>query len=143
MTSTQRIALGVIVAGGLGVAGGYALRAHAEGAPRTQPLFYRGTLVNADGSAATGSHKVKVTLHDSETTGAPLCASAESAVDVTASRGQFRIPLAGGSGDCVAVVHQNAELWVGVTLDGSTTATRPKLGAVPYALESDHALTAK
>jgi hypothetical protein len=127
----------------LGALAGYGLRALAEGAPRTQPLFYSGALQTADGAPATGAHKVKVALYGGESGGSPVCASSEQAVELTASRGHFRISLTDGqSGDCVQAIHQGAELWAGVQLDGAPSGARTKLGAVPYALESDHAVTA-
>src|SRR2546430_1890048 len=117
---SPRASTRIRISPGPGLRSGSSPMASTPGPPlsdtRTPPVFQRGTLVNPDGSAVTGMHKVKVALHDAEPTGNPLCASAESTVDVTATRGQFRIPLAGGTGDCVQVVHQVADLWVAVTL---------------------------
>jgi hypothetical protein len=126
-------------------AAGYALRARAEGSPTTTPLFYRGTLLDPGGAPLTGNKAIAVSLYDDEKAGTLLCASPPSTVDLAASHGQFRIPLGGpgGTGDCVKAVHDKSDLWVAVAVDGTQPFGRTKLGAVPYALEADHALTVK
>jgi len=142
----SRTVLLITGAAALAGAAGYGLRAWAEGTPKDQPLLYRGTLLNPDGTPLAGSHQIVVSLFAQETMGDPLCASAASSVDLTATRGQFRVPLAAGAGaatpDCAQIVHQYSDLWVGVSVDG-TMFPRSKLGSVPYALEADHAITAK
>ncbi|HET8933967.1 MAG TPA: hypothetical protein VFN67_11030 [Polyangiales bacterium] len=54
------------------------------------------------------------------------------------SSGQFSISL---PEECTQAVHDNAELWVEVTVDGSSLGSA-RLGAVPYALEAKHASSA-
>jgi hypothetical protein len=129
----------------LSAAIGYGLRARAEGPPRTTPLFYAGTLLDPAGAPLTGSKAIAVSLYDDEKAGTLVCASPPSTVDLGASHGKFRIPLtgAGATGDCVKAVHDGSELWVAVAIDGTQPLPRTKLGAVPYALEADHALTVK
>jgi hypothetical protein len=124
-------------------AAGYALRARAEGPPRTNPLFYKGALLDSTGAPVTGTKAVAVSLYDDENTGALLCSSAPVTVNLTPTKGQFRIPLSGGTGDCVQAVHATSDVWVAVSVDGVLPVGRTKLGAVPYALEADHALTAR
>src|SRR6266536_271244 len=115
----SRTVLLITGAAALAGAAGYGLRAWAEGTPKDQPLLYRGTLLNPDGTPLAGSHQIVVSLFAQETMGDPLCASAASSVDLTATRGQFRVPLAAGAGaatpDCAQIVHQYSDLWVGVS----------------------------
>jgi hypothetical protein len=135
----------VIGVAGLGGLAGYALRARADGVPATQPLFYAGTLQGPDGLPAKGTPTLTVSLYGAMAGGDPLCTSPPTPVDLSRSGGHFRVPLggAGVTGDCVQVVHANAELWAGVHSSDAvqTEFPRAKLGAVPYALEAERART--
>jgi len=144
----KRAPVVVFTVGVAAVAGmvGYMLRARAEGIPTSQPLFYRGSLIGSDGTPARGVVTITVSLFSALTGGSPLCASPATAADLTAGHGQFRVPLngTGATGDCVQVIHANPDLWVAVTSSDPAlnSAARTKLGAVPYAVEADHAVTA-
>lgn len=126
---------------GLCVCAGYALHAGAEGAPGTAPLFYSGTL-EADGEPATGSYTIALTLYGQEADGDALCASEAS--DVSVDRGRFRVQV---SDACVAAFRGNADLWLALKFTGGDGVPhelpgRAKVGAVPYALEAQHAVSA-
>jgi hypothetical protein len=54
------------------------------------------------------------------------------------SSGAFQVVLPAA---CTTAIHANGDLWVEVFVDG-TTLGRTKLGAVPYAVEADHAVRA-
>jgi hypothetical protein len=136
----RRALLLAICTAGVGAVGGYAVRVRAEGTPTSQALFYRGTVVEA----TPGAHRLRVALYQGDSTVNPLCTSAEANLDLGLSHGQFRLPLTGGDGDCVQVVHDNQDLWVEVRVDGvPLNPPRTKLGAAPYAIEAAHAVTAR
>jgi hypothetical protein len=122
----------------LAALGGYALHAAAEGGPVDRPLFYAGS-VSADGKPLEGTHSVSVKLYASETAGTPLCATPSLAVEFRS--GHFRTDLASAEQSCREAVQGNADTWVELQVD-TTLLPRSKVGAVPYALESTHALTA-
>ena len=117
------------------------LRAHvlAEGAPTKQPLFYSGTL-EAGGMPANGEYTVTMTLHDAATAGNELCGVESKA---TVEAGRFRIDAS----DCQEAVAMEPDSWVAVSFAGSDGVVheipgRAKIGAVPYALEARHAVSA-
>ncbi len=123
----------------LGLVGGYRLRVLAEGAPEQSPLFYSGTL-EQDGAAVNGDYTVTLTLYDAATGGGALC-EVESAAEV--ENGRFRIDASGGADDLRA----EPDAWAAVTFEGSDGVARAiegriKIGAVPFALEADHAVNA-
>jgi len=116
---------------------GYLVKgASAQGIPTTTPLFYSGRL-EQNGSPLTGDHVIEVDLWTDPTstaTGARACATLP--VGSTAvSAGRFRVAL---DSTCLAAVHANPDLWAQVSVDG-TALPRTKLGAVPFAVEADHA----
>jgi hypothetical protein len=122
----------------LGLLAGYSLRVFAEGAPTMQPLFYSGTL-EVDGRPASGPFTGVLSLHDAASGGTELC-STEQAVAVDA--GRFRMDVS----PCVAAVRANPDVWLSVQFtdpDGVTRSIeRSKVGAMPYALEAQHAVSA-
>jgi hypothetical protein len=63
-------------------------------------------------------------------------AAAPGPVDVTlGALGSFQLAL---PNECTTVVHDRTDLWVELIVD-SVLLPRTKLGAVPYAVEADHA----
>jgi hypothetical protein len=126
--------LGLVCAG---TVAGFGVRSVlADGVPTADPLYYAGTLAEA-GQLVSGARDVTVTLWaDAAATGTPLCSTPAPATPVVS--GRFRVALAPA---CTAALHQKSDAWVEV-LVGGTSVGRSKIGAVPYALESDHALTA-
>jgi hypothetical protein len=118
---------------------GYELHVAAEGAPTAQPLFYAGTLSSKQGEPLDGTHPVQVSLFSAVTGGSALCTTSMLQVPVTA--GRFRVELPSGSKGCREAVANNPDTWAELTVDG-TTFPRTKVGAVPYAIEADHAKSA-
>jgi C1q domain len=128
-----------IGAGALALFVGHALRVFADGAPTQQPLFYSGTL-EQDGAPAAGEFTITLTLHDAETGGDDLCEVSSAA---TVEGGRFRIDASA----CAAALRAEPDAWAGVSFQGEDGVERAiegrtKIGAVPYALEADHAMTA-
>lgn len=125
---------------------GYGLRAFAVGTPKASPLIYRGTALGPDGQPLTGTRRIQIALFAQASGGTARCASAESALDLNATRGQFAITLPAGedpaAGNCVQVVHETPDLWVAVSVDGQEMQPRTKLGNAPFALEAAHAVRA-
>jgi hypothetical protein len=128
------LGLGLLCAGSLI---GFGLKSVlAEGIPDTDPLYYAGTLTEG-GQPVTGVRAITVNLWADGTTGAtPLCQTVASTAAVMS--GRFRIALAAS---CKAALNQNNNAWVEV-VDGATSLGRVKIGAVPYAVEADHAVAA-
>lgn len=128
---------GALLAGGF--VAGYRAHVLAEGAPTDQPLFYSGTL-EVDGMPASGEYTVIMTLHDAATAGNELCGTeAKTMVDA----GRFRIDAS----DCAEAVAAEPDAWVAVRFEGSdgvehAIPERAKIGAVPYAMEAQHAVSA-
>lgn len=115
---------------------GYAV---AEGAPTTEPLFYGGLVTSTDGAPLEATHSVRLRLLAAETGDSVLCSTPELAAQFKA--GRFRVALPIGDKGCAKAVANSADSWVELTVDG-TTFPRSKVGAVPYALEADHAKAA-
>jgi hypothetical protein len=120
---------------------GYGLRALAEGAPTTKPLFYSGTL-EANGKLASGPYAIVLALFDAESAGTRVCVS-ESA-DVPVEAGRFRVEV---SADCVKVFQMRPDVWAALKFTGPDGVPhellkRSKIGAVPFSLEAQHAVSA-
>lgn len=118
---------------------GYGVRVLAEGAPVEQPLFYSGVL-ETNGELASGTHMIKLELFDAESGGNMGC-SIERTAEVEA--GRFRIDAS----ECADPMRDNPEVWVAVSFTDANGVMRAipgrsKVGAVPYALEADHAKAA-
>jgi hypothetical protein len=113
-------------------------RAGAGGVPATAALRYAGKFEDAKGEPITGQHAVQINFWDSEmpSNSAPLCftRSQRMALD----EGRFSIAL---PDKCADAIRDHADVWSEVLLDGVSMGTT-KLGAVPYALEAEHALRA-
>ncbi len=124
---------------GLCLFGGYRLRVFAEGAPEDPSLFYSGTL-EQEGEPANGDFTINLALYSAARGGNELCrVESEAAVE----NGRFRIDAT----DCEGAVRDNANTWVEVAFSGEDGVEqriegRSKLGAVPYAIEAAHAVSA-
>ena len=124
--------LATLVCSVVGVAGYRYGRAHADGAPTTQPLYYGGVLEDG-GRAVEGMRSVTVRLWDAMADGTAVCTTVAPGTSV--SGGRFRVAL---DAACATAVQANPNLWAEVIVD-STTFARQKLGAVPYAIEAGRA----
>jgi hypothetical protein len=118
---------------------GYRAHVLAEGAPTKQPLFYSGTL-ETGGAPASGEYTVTMTLHDAASGGNELCGVESKAM---VESGRFRIDAS----DCQEAIADQPDTWIAVSFAGSDGVEhaipgRSKVGAVPYALEADHAISA-
>jgi hypothetical protein len=108
----------------------------AGGIPDQSPLFYAGTLIE-NGQLVTGQRALTVNVWaDPMSMGAPLCQTVASTAQV--QNGRFRIAL---DGSCKGQINKNSNAWVEV-IDGATSLGRAKIGAVPYAVETDHSTNA-
>jgi hypothetical protein len=134
MTRRSLIVLGISSLG-LAAGVGYAIRAAASGIPPTNALSYAGVLEDATGPI-TGSHRIQVILYDAATAGNNLCESTPAALGI--SDGHFSVQL---PDTCTTAVAANPNVWADVLVDGSDTG-RTKIGAVPYAVEAQHATNA-
>lgn len=120
-------------------AAGYRIHALAQGAPTEQPLFYSGVL-EVDGAPATGKYTIKLALYAAATGGRPLC---HADGDVQVEAGRFRIDAS----NCADALAAEPDAWVGLTFVDANAAEhaiakRSKIGAVPYALEAQHSVSA-
>jgi hypothetical protein len=114
--------------------------AHADGAPKQQPLWYTGTVTDDAGAPLGGNHSIAVRIFRDETgLGAAVCeVSTGGQRTLPFVAGRFRIDLS----DCARAIADDSELFLELQIDNLVPFPRTKLGAVPYALEAEHAITA-
>lgn len=133
--TARRASIGLVAA--LVAASGYfAGIAHADGIPTGETLFYSGVLQEND-ALIDGPRDLVVELFDAETGGASRCRTEAPATQVAS--GRFRVPL---SVACVDAVTQHRDLFAQVSV-GTSTLPRMKVGAVPYAVWAERALSAE
>ena len=128
-----------IVAGGclLAVAGGLlAERVRAAGIPAANALTYTGYLETPAGAPVTDGVSVSVALWGAASGGSKLCDT--GATNITPVSGRFQVQL---PEKCTQAVQMQPDLWLETSVNGSGLG-RTKLGAVPFALEADHASSA-
>jgi hypothetical protein len=118
-------------------------RAVAGGIPATAALVYTGQLQNGDGTPfVEKDHNIEIKLWNDPTStdaSALLCHTSSPTLnpDVT---GHFSLSL---GDDCTAKIGANPTTYIEVFLDGAVLGgKRTQLGAVPYAIEANHAVTA-
>jgi hypothetical protein len=131
----------VLLGVALAVGGYYTGRGAAEGAPTSKPIFYAGVLEN-EGQSAEGRFTIALQLSAAETGDAELCTSRSENVMVT--KGRFRVEV---SSSCVAFMRDHTDVWVAVEYVDEAGIKhelpgRTKVGAVPYAMEAEHAKSA-
>jgi hypothetical protein len=84
-----------------------------------------------------GNHKVSVRLFQTLTGGAAECVAGPA--DVAFQKGRFRVEVAA----CVAKLQARADLFAELAVDDeSKPFPRSKVGAVPFAMEAQHAINA-
>lgn len=108
----------------------------AGGIPESEALTYSGRLESPDGEPLTGERNIEVKLWDASEGGSSLCSSNSQSVEL--EQGRFTVSL---HDSCTAAVGEHAETWVEVLVNGSSLG-RAKTGAVPYAVEANHAKSA-
>jgi hypothetical protein len=111
-------------------------RVRAAGVPQTG-FTYSGLLEDSDGVPVSGSVNVGVSLHDADPDGEKVCEADSRELVIVAGRFQISLP-----DECTAAVKVNPNLWLEVEVDGASLG-RTQLGAVPYAVEANHAVTAE
>lgn len=112
--------------------GGYYVRkANAFGIPEKQVLTYRGTLTDVNGTPATGTKNIQVTVWDNNPGGSAVCPSV-AAPQTALVNGTFQVSLPDA---CAEAVRNSPDLWVEVSVDGASLG-RSRFGAVPYAIEA-------
>jgi hypothetical protein len=112
-------------------------RASAEGIPATHALTYSGLLTDTNGGPISGAKSFVVQMWDKEIGGNMKCTVGPQTVSLVA--GSFAIPM---PNECTTAVHALPDLWTEIFVDGILLGTRTKLGATPYAVEADHAVSA-
>jgi microcystin-dependent protein len=130
----KTMALVLLVAGSFALSAAWLAR--ADGIPPEPTMYYAGTLEEG-GEPVTGTRDIRLTLWDdefSEEVTNRLC-RVVPASDTMVDNGRFRIPLE-DEGDCTDGIRQNREVWVEVLVEG-TSLGRSRVGAVPYAVESE------
>jgi hypothetical protein len=138
MTRTKHVIAGVALAAAMaGVTVGYKIRrASADGISSITPMYYAGTITDGAGSPLSGMHNLQLIVWDDPTsTSSTHLRCTTMASGVVLSAGRFRVPL---DNTCTPVIHATPDLWVDVQLDGASIG-RSKIGAVPFAVESDRA----
>lgn len=114
-------------------------RVRAAGIPVKGTLTYTGALANPDGTPVTApSKQIGLFAYDAQTGGTIVqdCTVMSSTVNLTGGQFQIQLPDA-----CSAQIKVAPDLWLEVQVDG-TSLGRIKLGAVPYAVEAGHAVSA-
>jgi hypothetical protein len=112
-------------------------RVRAAGIPTSQALTYSGHLTKADGTKVNQMTSIALALFAQASGGDAICEAGGARVAV--EDGDFQLPLPEA---CTAAVSANPDLWVDVVVEGVSVG-RTKLGAVPYAIEADHAANAE
>jgi hypothetical protein len=137
MRNTRFIALGLSLTMGAGVLVGYSVeRARAAGIPATQALTYSGVLTSGSGVPLTGSKNIQISIYNMAAGGTLQCSAGPTAIALASGGFQLALP-----DTCTTAVHAAPDLWIEVFVDG-TSLGRTKLGAVPFAVEADHAKSA-
>jgi hypothetical protein len=127
------MAVGLTVAG---VAAGFGVRALADGVPSPSPLYYSGTLTENGALVNDSTHTIAINVYASQSANSTICQTIATSVPIT--NGRFRIQL---DSACKSAINANPNAWVEV-LDGTLNLGRTAIGAVPYAVEADHAMSA-
>lgn len=144
MKTNQKHRVLTLVVGALVLFGATALlvtRHHraavAQGIPTTDPLYYAGLLADGAGKPIVGQRYVGVDLYESKTATTTACSTAPALQTLVA--GRFRLAL---HADCLEAIRSNPNLWVelkvGVSASTLTSMPRTKVGAAPYAVESNN-----
>lgn len=131
---TLLVASSVALAASLGTF--LAVTARAAGIPATAALTYSGYLESPDGTPISSKVSVGIDVWNAATAGKKVCSVATTSITPVSGRFQVTLPDA-----CTTAVGDNADLWLEATIDG-TSLGRTKLGAVPYAVEANHAASA-
>jgi hypothetical protein len=133
---------GIIGALGAGFVGGHAW---AGGIPTAAALTYSGLLQDAAGTPLTGTQYVEVKFWNDPTAAAPanLLCDTGTPLGIGLVSGRFSLAL---PDKCTTQVGSNAGIWaevlVGPSVNAAESLGRAKIGAVPFAIEANHAVNA-
>lgn len=120
-------------------------RAWAGGIPAAGALTYSGLLQDATGAALTGTQYVEVKFWNdtAASAAANLLCDTGTPTGIGLVNGRFSIALPDA---CTTKVGSNAGIWaeviVGATANAAGSLGRAKIGAVPFAVEANHAVSA-
>ena len=114
----------------------WAVGARGAGVPAANALTYTGYLETPEGAPVTAPVNVSIALWSAASAGTKACEAAAEMVTPVAGRFQITLPQT-----CTTAVKAQPDLWLETTVDGAALG-RTKLGAVPYALEANHATSA-
>lgn len=96
--------------------------------------MYFGATIEERGAPVNDMRTVRVRLWDMVVGGTLQCDS--GSIDVMVSAGRVRIGL---PAECVAAVQRSPEQWAEFSVNGVVIGARSRLGAVPFAVESQRA----
>jgi hypothetical protein len=111
-------------------------RARASALPSSQTMAYSGVLTDTSGKPLPGPNSLQLFVWDSAMGGTQQCSTLPTMTPL--ALGNFTIML---PDECAAKARASADLWLELYVDGSPLP-RTKITAVPYALETVHAVEA-
>jgi len=120
-------------------------RAWAGGIPAAGALNYSGLLQDASGAPLSGTQYIEVKFWNDATASAAanLLCDTMTPTAIGLSNGRFSITL---PDKCTTQVGSNIGIWtevfVGPKVDAVASLGRSKIGAVPFAVEANHAVSA-
>jgi hypothetical protein len=140
MTKNRWLAALVGVVAALAIVGAYELgHVYAEGAPTTTPLYYSG-FATESGTPIDGTRDVRIEVwRDATSTDTSMRACETIVNNAVFIDGHFRVAL---EPTCVTAMRAEPNLFVELLIEGTRIGDRAAIGAVPYALEADHAVSA-
>jgi hypothetical protein len=121
-----------------GALAGVGMKALADGIPSPNPLYYAGTLTLDGNLVSDPARSMKATLWTNPTPTVGETALCVTSVTTPVLDGRFRIAL---DPSCKGAINANPNVYVEV-VDNAVSLGRAKVGAVPFAVEADHAVSA-
>lgn len=103
--------------------------------PPPQVIPYTGYL-ERDGVPANETLAMSFTLYTAETGGTVLFSEIYAAPGVVVANGQFSVALGSTAPAGLTDIWSNSEVWLQITVDGTTMNGRQRLLAAPYALRA-------
>ncbi|MBK6575228.1 MAG: hypothetical protein IPG17_03295 [Sandaracinaceae bacterium] len=103
--------------------------------PPPQVIPYTGYL-ERDGVPANETLAMSFTLYTAETGGSVLFSETYGSPGVVVANGQFSVALGSTAPAGLADIWSNSEVWLQITVDGTTMNGRQRLLAAPYALRA-------
>ncbi|MEC7521622.1 MAG: hypothetical protein VYE22_17205 [Myxococcota bacterium] len=111
-------------------------------APTVLPM--QGFLTDGDGTPIDGGTSLEINLYDGDVSATVLYGESQT---VMVDQGHFTAYVGDGTPSAgpldLAIFRDNADVWVGITIDGGTELPRFQLGSVPYAGLAQYAANAQ